>query len=310
MSLKDSFMMKFACILAATISLAMIWFAMHYDKPDWRNPMALIATTVEKKKEPVIEVVETAPLIEVVKTAPTRKPGDLITNTLGMKFAWVPPGDSWLGGGGGKPGTTKFKLAQGVWCGIYPVTQAEWQQVMGDTPSKFKNNPRYPVESVSWNRVQEFLAKINKRGDGYAYRLPTEQEWEYTCRGGPISQDQSKYHYYFAKSKTDLTPNPTDNLSSREANFNGEYPAGSATKGPYLERPSDVGSYLPNPLGIYDMHGNVGEWTASSEGSARVIRGGSWITHAESCAASGRDWLGPGLSYNDVGFRLLAVPSS
>ena len=287
MSLKDSFMMKFACILAATISLAMIWFAMHYDKPDWRNPMALIAMIVEKKKEPAIEVVETAP------------PRDPITNTLGMKFAWVPPGDSWLGGGDGKPGTTPFKLAQGVWCGIYPVTQAEWQQVMGDSPSMFKNNPRYPVESVSWGRVQKFLAKINSRSDGYAYRLPTEQEWEYTCGGGPISQDQSKYHYYFAKSKTDLTPNPTDNLSSNQANF-----------GDKKQKPCDVGSYLPNPLGIYDMHGNVWEWTDSSEASARVFRGGGWTTRAESCTASSRYWHVPDDSYGIVGFRLLAVPSS
>ncbi len=69
------------------------------------------------------------------------KVGDTISNSLGMKFAWVPPGKSWLGGGGGKPGTTEFTLDQGLWCGVYPVTQAEWQAVMGNNPSQLQGQP-------------------------------------------------------------------------------------------------------------------------------------------------------------------------
>jgi formylglycine-generating enzyme required for sulfatase activity len=197
------------------------------------------------------------------------------------------------------------------WAGIYPVTQAEWQAVMGDTPSHFKGNPRYPVESVSWNRVQEFLKKLNDRlaGDGLLSRLPTEQEWEYIYRGGPISQAQSAYHFYFARSKTDLTPAPTNNLSSTQANFNGDYPAGSAAKGPNLQRPCDVGLYLPNPLSIYDLAGNVWEWTSSEEGSGRVIRGGGWGNRGEDCTASDRIRSEPDDSFFSIGFRLLAVPS-
>ncbi len=141
------------------------------------------------------------------------------------------------------------------------------------------------------------------------YRLPTEQEWEYICRGGPVSKDQSDYHFYFARSKTDLTPAPTNDLSSTQANFDGNYPAGSAAKGPYLERTSEVGLYLPNPLGIYDLHGNVWEWTSSQEGSDRVIRGGSWYDHGSNCTAANRLWVGPGIRCSIVGFRLLAVPS-
>jgi formylglycine-generating enzyme required for sulfatase activity len=249
------------------------------------------------------------------KTLP--KIGDIITNSLGMTFAWVPPGDSWLGehysssGGDGKPGTTKFTLPRGLWCGVYPVTQAEWQDVMGSNPSHFKGNPRYPVESVSWNDVQKFIEQLNQRtrADGLVNRLPTEQEWEYICRGGPISQDQSKYHFYFARSKTDLTPAPTNDLCSTQANFNGGNPAGSAPQGPYLQRPCDVGLYLPNPLGICDLHGNVWEWTSSQDGSHRVFRGGSWRNHGERCTAA--NWLsnGPDIRYFDLGFRLLAVPS-
>jgi formylglycine-generating enzyme required for sulfatase activity len=238
------------------------------------------------------------------------KIGDVISNALGMKFAWVPPGQSWLGGGGGKPGTTPFTLSNGLWCGVYPVTQAEWQAVIGDNPSDFMANPRYPVESVSWNRVQEFLEKLNARlsADGLLYRLPTEQEWEYICRGGPLSQAQSAYHFYFARSLTDLTPVPTNDLSSKQANFDGTRPAGSAAKGLYRQRPCDVGLFLPNPLGIYDLAGNVWEWTSTAEGSDRVIRGGSWDYHGEGCTASNRGGSGPDYSNDCLGFRLLAVP--
>ena len=118
------------------------------------------------------------------------KAGCTISNDLGMKFAWVPPGKGWLGGGGGDPGTKEFTLAKGLWCGVYPVTQAEWQAVMGNNPSHFAGNPRHPVEQVSWDDVQEFLKKLKKRmkGSGLTYRLPSEEEWEYICRGGAVYQ--------------------------------------------------------------------------------------------------------------------------
>ena len=251
---------------------------------------------------------------EAKRKASTRyKCGDVITNSLGMKFAWVPPGTSWLGGWNGTPGQEQFTLDKGLWCGVYPVTQAEWKAVLGDEPSHFEGKPRHPVESVSWNRVQEFLEKLNakSRDSGLLYRLPTEQEWEYICRGGPLTQDQSKYHFYFAKSKTDLTPTPTNDLSSKQANFDGNHPAGSAVMGPYLQATSEVGLYLPNPLGIYDLVGNVWEWTSSlyeSGGSDRVIRGGSWGNGGVFCTAAYRSTYAPGNACNGVGFRLLAVP--
>ena len=203
-----------------------------------------------------------------------------------------------------------FFLRSGLWCGVYPVTQAEWQAVMGDNPSHFKGNPRYPVESVSWNQMWEFIEKLNTRRSrkGMLYRLPTDKEWEYICRGGPISPGRSAYHFYFARSRTDLTPAPTNDLSSTQANFDGNSPVGSGAKGPYLKHPSDVGMYLPNPLGIYDLHGNVFEWTSLSVlsvGSDLVIRGGSWYYSGDTCAASGRRWPVQDYAGDDLGFRLL-----
>jgi formylglycine-generating enzyme required for sulfatase activity len=181
---------------------------------------------------------------------------------------------------------------------------------MGYNPSHIVGKPRNPVENVKWHEVQDFLAALNKKSaeHGLVYRLPTEVEWEYTCRGGTISQVQSEYSFYFAKSKSVLTPAPTNDLSSKQANFCGEYPAGDADTGPYLESTSEVGSYLPNPLGIYDLHGNVWEWTSTAEDSGRVIRGGGWNSEGDECAASYRFDRDPEYQDNDLGCRLLAVP--
>jgi formylglycine-generating enzyme required for sulfatase activity len=252
-----------------------------------------------------------APASKPSPDPPVRRIGDRMSNDLGMKFAWVPPGKTWLGGGGGKPGTQEFTLAKGLWCGVYPVTQAEWEAVMGNNPSHFSGNPRCPAEQVSWNDAQEFLRVVNGRlaHRELTYRLPSEEEWEYICRGGPLSSvAQSAFHFYFARSKTDLTPEPGNDLSSTQANFDGNHPAGSASKGPSLQRTSEVGSYPPNPLGIFDLHGNVQEWTSSLEGATQVVRGGSWSHSGAHCTAAHRGRRQPG-TRGFVGLRLLAVPS-
>ncbi len=260
---------------------------------DPRLPSLIAAFTRIKPNDPE--------MLELAREFPAPKIGQILTDGMGIKFAWVSLGQSWLGGGDGKPGDKPFMLENGLWCGIYPVTQADWEKVTGSAPKcHFKGNPRFPIESVSWTEAQAFIETLNRKtaGGGYSYRLPTEEEWEYICRGGPISQEHSKFSFYFAKSRTDLTPNPTNELNGKLANF------GNTGK------PSDVGTYLPNPLGIYDMHGNVWEWTSSPEASYRVFRGGCWRYQAEVCTAAYRNWCEPGNSSSSLGFRLLAVPSS
>ena len=233
-----------------------------------------------------------------------------LTETQNITMGWVSSGKSWLGGGSGEEGTTPFTFEKGLWCGIYPVTQEQWQAVMGDNPSYFEGNPKNPVERVSWNNVRLFLQKLNavSSRSGFLYRLPTADEWEYILRGGPISKSQSQYYYYFARSKTDLTAVGSNDLSSTQANFHGTYPAGSGKRGPYLETTSAVGNYLPNPLGMYDMHGNVWEWTSTKRGSDRVYCGGSWGNDGTCCEASPRYGSAPDDRFRSLGFRFLAVP--
>ena len=233
-----------------------------------------------------------------------------LTETQSITMGWVPPGQSWLGGGGGTQGTTSFTLEKGLWCGIYTVTQEQWQAVVGTNPSRFKDNPKNPVEHLSWNDVQQFLQKVNgvNSRSGFLYRLLSAIEWEYILRGGPIPKSQSQYHYYFARCKNDLTAVASNDLSSTQANFGGNYPAGAGKKGPFLKSTSIVGKYLPNALGIYDMHGNVWEWTSTEDGADLVVCGGSWFNLGDYCKASYHLWYDPEYRSSSLGFRLLAVP--
>jgi formylglycine-generating enzyme required for sulfatase activity len=154
--------------------------------------------------------------------------------------------------------------------------------------------------------AQVFLQKLNARekDSAWMYRLPTEAEWEYACRGGASSKEGCSYHYYLDQ--------PSNSLSSTQANFDGNYPNGEAAKGPYLERTSKVGSYQANRLGIFDMHGNVWEWCHDwydARASLRVFRGGGWINYARNCRAADGYAIEPSSRRLTLGMRLARVPS-
>jgi formylglycine-generating enzyme required for sulfatase activity len=242
-----------------------------------------------------------------------------IVNSLGMKLVRVPAGTFWMGDRGSQKQVT---IRRDFYIGAYPVTQWQWQDVMGNNPSCFSRRGRgalrllgtipdadlkqFPVEQVSWDDTQEFLKRLNARENdsGFLYRLPTEAEWEYACRGGATSPIECAFDFYFAQ--------PTNDLSSAQANFDGNSPAGNAPEGEYLGRTTKVGSYPPNRLGLYDMHGNVWEWCedhSQAGGSARVFRGGSWHVYGARCRASYRGGDEPAYRDYDLGFRLAAVPS-
>ena len=176
---------------------------------------------------------------------------------------------------------------KGLYFGKYEVTQAQWQAIMGDNPSDFTDDSSRPVEYVSWNDCQEFIKKLNARAEvkqaGITFRLPTEEEWEYACRAGSTG----KYGLL-----ADGREGKLDEMGWYEDNSGG--------------KTHPVGQKKPNAWGLYDMHGNVWEWTASAIGSIRIRRGGSYYSDASSCGSGGRGWDDPDHGYDLLGFRLVA----
>lgn len=180
--------------------------------------------------------------------------------------------------------------------GKYEVTQKLWQQVMGNNPSTAsKECPECPVETVSWNEVQDFLKKLNAQNPGRQYRLPTEAEWEYAARGGSPSEG----YLYAGSNDIGMVAWHTNN-------------SGKKTQ--------PVGKRKGNELGLYDMSGNVNEWcsdwygtyTSDSQtnpagpasGTSRVIRGGSWDFYPQYCRVAIRYYDAPGVRSSVLGFRL------
>ncbi|RLT20861.1 MAG: hypothetical protein DWI28_00430 [Planctomycetota bacterium] len=185
-------------------------------------------------------------------------------------------------------------LTKSYYIGKYEVTQEQWQEVMGNNPSKIKG-AKLPVTEVSWLDCQEFIKKLNAKTNG-GYRLPTEAEWEYACRAGT----NTAYSY-------------GDSITKNDANVIW----GTSTK--------MVGSYKPNAFGLYDMHGNVWEWCEDwkadypkesvidpkgpATGQYRVLRGGSFSGAGSHSRAA--NWWGtlPATKENDyLGFRLARTP--
>jgi formylglycine-generating enzyme required for sulfatase activity/tRNA A-37 threonylcarbamoyl transferase component Bud32 len=240
-----------------------------------------------------------------------------------MTFVPLPKATFYMGwDGAAKPPKKgrKTQIKEDFEIAAHDVTQGQWQAVMGDNPSYFSRQGKgrnnvvnisdeelklFPVEMVSWEDAQKFIAKLNEkeRGRGYLYRGPTAPEWEYACRGGATSEEECAFHFYFDR--------PTNELSSAQANFDGSRPFGQAPKGEFLERTTRVGAYPSNRLGLCDMHGNVCQWFADDfgEDANRVAQGGSWNRNGSSCRAAYR--LGYGATLRDfyLGFRLARVPA-
>ena len=239
------------------------------------------------------------------------KAGDVKTITLPggatMEMIYCAPGEFMMGSPTTEEGRYNnetqhhVRLTKGFWLGKYPVTQGQWKNVMWNNPSIFKGDD-LPVENVSWNNCQEFIAKVNV-SLGCEARLPTEAEWEYACRAGTMTA------YFWGNA-----------LNGDKANCDGSKPCGTKTKGQYLDKTTSVGRYAPNPWGFYDLHGNVWEWcndwygtypsgnvidpTGPASGVGRVFRGGSWLYLASYCRSANRGWGNPDVRNYDIGFRL------
>jgi formylglycine-generating enzyme required for sulfatase activity len=172
-------------------------------------------------------------------------------------------------------------------------------------PSYFKGD-NLPVECVSWNDAQEFCARLSRMANK-TYRLPTEAEWEYACRGGTTTP------FYCGET-----------ISTDLANYNGNYTYGQGQKGQYREKTTEVGKFPANPFGLYNMCGNVWEWcedgwhenyiNAPADGSAwtspsteyMLLRGGSWGGYARGCRSAGRGRGSRDFRLNLCGFRVVS----
>jgi formylglycine-generating enzyme required for sulfatase activity len=224
--------------------------------------------------------------------------------STGMEFVLIPAGKFMMG----SPSDEKDRYDDEVpahevtikntfYLGKYPVTQKQWEKVMGSNPSRFKGD-NLPVEQVSWDDVQKFIKKLAKMEGTDKYRLPSEAEWEYACRAGITTR------FCFGDNESEL-----GNYGWYDKN------SGSTTH--------PVGQKQPNPFGLYDMHGNVLEWVqdrwhdthkgSPSDGSAwedanssdRVVRGGGWDISAWSCRSAVRFRRAPVFRLINLGFRLL-----
>ena len=246
--------------------------------------------------------------------------GQSMTATLpggvALKLRYCPAGSFTMGSPNSETGRSnhedevQVRLSQGFWMAQNECTQAQWKAVMSSNPSHFKGDD-LPVDLVTFVDVQRFIASLNKvtpAPTGYQWSLPTEAEWEYACRAAKTTV------FGFG-----------DTLSSTQANFNGNHPYGTATKGPFLNKPVAVGSYAANAWGIHDMHGNAWEWCLDSwdgtskipggtnpigkTGSYGVNRGGAWSSQGVLCRSAGRVKDLPGYTDSSLGFRLAAVPA-
>ena len=229
---------------------------------------------------------------------------DAYTNSIGMEFVKIPAGEFMMGSLSGEEDryedegpVHKVTIKEAFYLGKFEVTQKQWREVMGSTPSYFKGDD-LPVEGVSWNDVQEFIEKLNEMEGNDKYRLPSEAEWEYACRAGTTTR------YYFGDDESRL----------------GDYAWYDGNSG---GKSHPVGQKKPNPWGLYDMHGNIWEWVqdewhsdyngAPSDGSAwesgsssgRVSRGGSWFSFAWNCRSAYRTYFNPGYRGGNLGFRVL-----
>jgi len=249
-------------------------------------------------------------LLALLHPAKAQAPKE-ITNSIGMKLVLIPKGTFMMG----SPETEKGRqenetqhevtISKDYYLGVYEVTQAQYETVMGKNPSHFQGaivgneNADLPVENVSWDDAVEFCKKLSdlpeEKKAGRVYRLPTEAEWEYACRAG------SKTAYSFDDEE-------------------GLLPEYGWFKRNSSDRTHTVGLLEPNAWGLYDMHGNVWEWcsdwyveypqgavsdpTGPKEGSDRVIRGGGWNSGAADCRSAYRGGSTPGDRFYSLGFRL------
>lgn len=230
-----------------------------------------------------------------------------LPNGVQIPFVWCPRGSFEMGSkeiGIASETLHRVKFSEGFFIGASPVTQLQWKAVMSDKWKRLQNDFQ-PITDVTWFDAVEFCAKLTE-STIYSLRLPTEAEWEYACRAGTVTE----YHF-------------GDIPNTSKFNYDGNEVWNGSEVGEFRTQPTDVGTFDPNAWGLYDYHGNVGEWCEDwseadfytrspstdpvcldGEKRYRTIRSGGWNSDPSSCASSFRSYMKPNCSYNSIGFRL------
>ena len=222
-----------------------------------------------------------------------------LPDSVAIMFKAVPAGEFIMGSLAGElhrdndeaPRTKVY--VPSFWMGIHEVTQKQWLAVMRYNPSVFTHKAdhlEYPVESVTWLECEAFIEKLNQLGMG-TFRLPSEEEWEYACRAGTDTA------YYWGDYENERKITTKAWINSRSM----------ATTNPVGKKPA-------NPWGLYDMSGNVWEWTSTSYAkygqeaktdSLKVFRGGSWFDFGNSQRSANRHKHKINEKYTSIGLRLV-----
>jgi len=315
--------------------------AIHWEQPagneDYRNTLLVLADWLEERGDPRGELIRLREGLLGAHTPAERKLWEprmqaLIhagvkpivatwQNGLGMKFCWCPAGQFMMGSPENEQSRVEDEqqvsvtLTQGFWLGKYPVTQWEWDHVMGTTPwieqEYVQEGSENPAVYLSWDDAQEYLPRLADSGrlagqvpSGWEYRLPTEAQWEYACRAGTSTA------FYFG--------NDVSLLDEYGWHFDNAWTSGE-------QFPHPVGQKLGNAWGVHDLHGNVWEWcqdwsgeqplgginpTGPTEGELRILRGGSWSDDGQYCRSAFRYVDEPDYNLNNYGLRLVLVPAS
>jgi formylglycine-generating enzyme required for sulfatase activity len=234
-----------------------------------------------------------------------------IGNPNPERLVWIPAGTFIMGSPPDEQNRdtdeqplTQVTFTKGFWMDKFEVTQKDYVEIMGSNPSRFKPGENRPVDNVTWSWAMEYCEKLTQREqaagrlpEGFVYRLPTEAEWEYACRAGTTT----RYSH-----GNDPEFKLFNDYAWHLNNSNNQT--------------HDVGTKLPNPWGIYGLHGGVYEWCLgwhvfypggsvtdyiSPPGQDHVLRGGAWSDLPMNGRAAERHWFGLNLSYGNIGFRVI-----
>ncbi|MBE9118687.1 SUMF1/EgtB/PvdO family nonheme iron enzyme [Lusitaniella coriacea LEGE 07157] len=297
-----------------------------------RNPQESLAALARRWKECNLE--SKLPLFEFEVITVNergeeirREPGQAkffsedLGNGVALEMVAIPGGEFWMGSPEGEERYSGYDgreepqhkvTLKPFFLGKTPITQAQWEAVMGNNPSRFKGKNR-PVEKVSWYDATKFCEKLSEK-TGRKYRLPSEAQWEFSCRAGTTTP------FHFGETITTDLANYCGK-DRTEHGWKGTY--ANEPQGIYREETTPVGSFPPNAFGLYDMHGNVWEWCAdhwhenykgapsdktiwlnSNKNNKRLLRGGSWGFNPEDCRCAVRVRFSPGNDDLDFGFRV------